>query len=472
MSTVGPTVPSSLPLLSPSRPAALLAQLSSGQTLHASVERLLPGGEAELRVGSALVRVNTPLNLAPGQPLTLNVEISSQGPLLRANQEARQLETIASAWRSAIPKQKPLAEVFSQLQQLLKQPGSEQLPKPILSAINRLVAQVPSVATLSKPDGLRQALQQSGPQLEAHLLRASLTQQAPNTGQDLKAGFLRVAQQLLQWQSQQPGATSSTTASSNPAANTAPRAAGVELYHALLNAASSKPAPPGESIPLTSRPLLPSLPNPALPVTTSEGRLPGVLQQILERILPSTFPSQVVLPAHQAVAAATHTSNITAGQALLRIAADILNQLEAGLARIQHHQLTAMPSDEPVRTLLNVELPVFNNQQFSNIGIRIDQEDAAQQQLKAKHNWRAVVSFDLPGLGKVQTIISIQQNRISTEFRSENETTTELFREHIELLQERLQAIGLKTGNFNFITGASTIDMSKPASDGLLHTEA
>lgn len=474
MSTVGPTVPSSLPLLSPSRPAALLAQLSSGQTLHASVERLLPGGEAELRVGSALVRVNTPLNLAPGQPLTLSVEISSQGPLLRANQEARQLETIASAWRSAIPKQKPLAEVFGQLQQLLKQPASEQLPKPILGAINRLIQQVPGIETLSKPDGLRQALQQSGPQLEAHLLRASLTQQVPNTGQDLKAGFLRVAQQLLQWQSQQSGtAAAGDTASPNPPASTAPRAAGVELYHALLNAAGSKPVPPGEAEPLTSRPLLPPLPNPAPPVTTSEGRLPGVLQQLLERILPTVFSNQLALPAHQAVAAATHTSHLTAGQALLRIAADILNQLEAGLARIQHHQLTAVPSDEPVRTLLNVELPVFNNQQFSNIGIRIDQEDAAQQQqLKAKHNWRAVVSFDLPALGKVQAIISIQQDRISTEFRSENETATKLFREHIALLQERLQAIGLKTGNFNFITGAGMIDMSRPTPDGLLHTEA
>lgn len=473
MSTVGPTAPSSLPLLSPSRPADLLAQLSSGQTLHASVERLLPGGEAELRVGSALVRVNTPLNLAPGQPLTLSVEISSQGPLLRANQEAQQLETIASAWRSAIPKQKPLAEVFGQLQQLLKQPGSEQLPKPILSAINRLIQQAPGVETLSKPDGLRQALQQSGPQLEAHLLRASLTQQAPNTGQDLKAGFLRVAQQLLQWQSQQPGATAGGTASPNPPANAAPRAAGVELYHALLNAAGSKPVPGGEAVPLTSRPLLPPLPNLAPPVTTAEGRLPGVLQQLLERILPTAFTTPATLPAHQAVATATHASNLSVGQVLLRIAADILNQLEAGLARIQHHQLTAMPSDEPVRTLLNVELPVFNNQQFSNIGIRIDQEDVAQQeQLKAKHNWRAVISFDLPGLGKVQAIISIQHDKISTEFRSENETATKLFREHIDLLQERLQAIGLKTGNFNFITGASMIDMSRPASDGLLHTEA
>lgn len=471
MTTVGPTVPPSHPLLSPSRPTTLLAQLQSGQTLQASVERILPGGEAELRVGTSLIRVNTPVNLAPGQPLTLNVEISSQGPLLRANQEAQQLETIASAWRSAIPKQKPLAEVFTQLQQLIKQPVSEQLPKPLRSAINTLVQQVPRIDNLSKPDSLRQVLQQSGPQLEAHLLRASLNQQAPNTSQDLKAGFLRVAQQVLQWQSQQQGNTTKNTTPTNPGANTSSRTVGVGLYHTLLNAASNKPPAQGESLPLTTRPLLPPLLTPGT-TTTPDNRLLGSLQQILERILPASFSAPIALPSAQTGATTSNTSNVTAGQALLRIAAEILNQLESGLARIQHHQLTSMPSDEPVRTLLNVELPVFNNQQFGNIGIRIEQEETQQQQQEAKHNWRAVVSFDLPELGKVQAIISIQQQQVSTEFRSENEIATELFRKHIDLLQERLQEVGLKTGKFHFTTGAAMLDMNSPASSGLLHTEA
>jgi hypothetical protein len=403
--------------------------------------------------------------------LTLSVEISSQGPLLRAHQEARQLETIASAWRSAIPRQKPLAEVFTQLQQLLKQPISEQLPKPLRSAINNLVQQAPDVNALSRPDHLRQVLQQSGPQLEAHLLRASLTQQAPNTNQDLKAGFLRVAQQLLHWQSQQPASTTNTAPTNLPA-NTPARAAGVELYHALLNAAGNKTVPPGETVPPASRPLLPPLPSPAPSTTTQDNRLFGSLQHLLERLLPASFSSQVAPPSPQAGTTTTNAGNVTAGQALLRIAAEILNQLEAGLARIQHHQLTAMPGDEPVRTLLNVELPVFNNQQFSNVGIRIEQEEAQQQQQNAKHNWRAVVSFELPDLGKVQAIISIQQHQVSTEFRSENETTTELFREHVDLLQERLQAAGLKTGNFHFSTGVSMVDMNSPVSSGLLRTEA
>lgn len=469
--TVGPTAPGH-PLLSPSRPTDLLAQLRSGQTLQASVERLLPGGEAELRVGSSLLRVNTPVTLAPGQPLTLSVEISTQGPLLRANQEARQLETIASAWRSAIPRQKPLAEVFSQLQQLLKQPASEQLPGPLRRAVQSLVQQAPSVENLSRPDKLRQVLQQAGPQLEAHLLRASLTQQAPDISRDLKAGFLRVAQRVLQWQSQQPGNPGSATPTAL-SANTSTRAPGVALYHALLNAAGGKTVSPGEPLPPASRPLLPPLLDPAPATATQDNRLPGSLRQLLERFLPASFANPVALPSARAGATAVNTNNATAGQALLRIAAEILNQLEAGLARIQHHQLTAMPSDEPVRTLLNMELPVFSHQQFSNVGVRIEQEEAQQQEEQnAKHNWRAVVSFDLPGLGKVQAVISIQQHQVSTEFRSENETATRLFREHISLLEERLHAAGLKTRHFHFSTGTSMVDINDPAANNLLHTEA
>jgi hypothetical protein len=402
--------------------------------------------------------------------LTLSVETSPQGPLLRANQEAWQLETIASAWRSAIPRQKPLAEVFTQLQQLLKQPVSEQLPKPLRSAIQSLVQQAPSVESLSRPDKLHQVLQQAGPQLEAHLFRASLTQQAPNVSKDLKAGFLRVAQQVLQWQSQQVGSPGST-APATPA-NTSPRAPGVELYHALLNAAGSKTMSPGGSPPPVSRPLLPPLLNPTPITAIQDNNLPGRLQQLLERFLPASFANPVALPSVQAGTTAANTNNATAGQALLRIAAEILNQLEAGLARIQHHQLTAMPSDEPVRTLLNMELPVFSQQQFSNVGVRIEQEEAQQQEEQnAKHNWRAVVSFDLPALGKVQAIISIQQQRVSTEFRSENEVTTRLFREHINLLEERLHTVGLKTSHFHFSTG-TMVDMNDPAAHSLLHTEA
>ena len=470
MTTVGPTVSSSLPLLSPSQPANLLAQLQSGQTLQANVARILPGGEAELRIGTSLIRVNTPVNLAPGQPLTLNVEVTSQGPLLRANQEAQQLETIASAWRSAIPKQKPLAEVFTRLQHLIKQPSSEQLPKPLRSAINTLIQQVPGLDNLSKPDSLRQVLQQSGSQLETNLLRASLHQQAPNTSQDLKAGFLRVAQQVLQWQSQQAGNAATNATPLNPGANTSTRPAGVELYHALVNAANNKTPTSGENLPLTNRPLLPPL---LTPVTapSPDNKLFGSLQQILERILPASFASQAALPSAQAAVTA-NASNSTTGQTLIRIAAEILNQLESGLARIQHHQLTSLPNDEPVRTLLNVELPVFNNQQFGNIGIRIEQEESQQEQKDAQHNWRAVVSFDLPKLGKVQAIISIQQQQVSTEFRCENEVATELFSEHIELLQERLHELGLKTGKFHFTTGEAMLDMNNPASSGLLHTEA
>lgn len=470
MNTVGPTAPPGQPLLSPSRPSELLLQLRSGQTLHASVERILPGGEADIRLGSSLLRVHTPVNLAAGQPLTLRVEITTQGPVLRASQEVQQLETIANAWRSAIPKQKPLAEVFTQLQQLLRQPASEQLPKPLHRAIQSLVQQATSVENLSHADNLRQLLQNAGTRLEARLLRASLQQRPPAIQQDLKASFLRVAQQVLQWQSEQP-ASPITASATGLSTNTASRAAGVELYHALLNAAGSKSLPQANNLPLTSRPLLPPLPTP-VPHAPQDKRLFTGLQQLLERLLPASLSAPSPLPTVQPRANIANNNSVTAGQALLRIAAEILNQLESGLARIQQHQLAAVPGDEPVRTLLNVEIPVANNQQFGNVGVRIEQEDVPpQEQEKSKHNWRAVVNFDLPGLGKVQAIVSIQQHQVSTEFRSENDAATELFRQHIDLLEERLQEAGLKTGSFRFSTGETPVDIDTPGSSNLLNTE-
>lgn len=466
MSTIGPNILSAHPLLTPSRPSELLQQLPPGQTLQASVERLLPGGEAELRIGTATLRVKSPLNLAPGQPLSLQVENSSEGPLLRARQAAQQLETLASAWRSALPRQKPLGEVFTQLQQTLAQPGAEQLPRPIREAIGQLIQRSPNLTTLSRPEGLRLALNQSGPQLEARLLQTAPGQPPPNTQQDLKAGLLRLARQVLQWQSQQ---TSAPQSASNGLPGNAKQPAGLELYNALVNAANSKLD--GQA-PLTpsSRPLLPPLLPPATADPSQGKGLLGGLQHLLERLLPAglaTTPN-----ASPGVNTNTGNTAATPAQTLLRIAAEILNQLEAGLARIQHHQLSAMPGDEPVRTLISTELPVFYQQQFTNIGIRIEQETSQQQQKEHQHQWRAVINFDLPQIGKVQALIGVRGGLLSTEFKSEDPATTELFRHHIGLLKKRLQLAGLESVAFSFTTGNADNTMHQPASSGLVRTEA
>lgn len=503
MDIPGPTSSSNQPVLSPSRPTSLLQLLSQNlprnQTLLATVERILPSGEAELRIGNALLRVSSPVSLANGQPLTLRVENSPQGLLLRVSQDAKQIETLAHAWRTVLPRQAPLADVFNRLvanlQQAPRNPSSAKLPQPLRDAVQELVRQLPDVKTLSRADGLRKSLQNAGTLLEARLFAAAVNKKAPDTGHDLKANLLRLAHNVLQFQSANrslgnalqstvnaavakelasskslagnPTASTTTSANSKPASG---RPAGLNLYTSLLNTATQSTQTSGDkALPVTPpRPLLPPLPLPADSTTPADKHFLRDLQELLSRFLPLPIPGRTA-----SGTPAGNAKNIpTVSQALLRIVADLLTQIETGLARIQQHQLNSFQGDETARTILNLELPLFNGNNFNNLGVRIQRETEQNEQGEMQHLWRAVVNFDLPELGNVQAIITIRQQQVHTEFRSEKDTTTETFKSHIETLKHRLIDAGLKPGNFNFTTGRREHTADDAPRHGILSTKA
>jgi len=479
--------------LSPSRPSELLNQLQVGQVLVARVERLLAGGDAELRIGQNLLRVNSPINLATGQPLSLKVEASVEGPLLRIAQQASQVEALARAYRAAIPKQSPLANVVSQLQKIIATPAatirpstnaaasvatstpnipSPTLPKTIQTAIRELVRSLPEVSTLSKPEGLKTAIKDAGPLLETRLFNSAKTAQPINTQADVKANFLRAARSLLQFQASQTS-VSSPTPTGVGAANTAQTSVagrnGIEIYNALLQAATAKPNT--ESAKAESqRPLLPTLPLPLpLPVQSQPAPLQtekilASLPAFLSKFLPGNLGSteQASTQAKQAQAATN--------QILHRLTAELLNQIESGLARIQQQQLNLVPSDEPVRTLVNTEFPILNGQQYDNLSLQIESEETKNADGEKQHIWRATIRFELPDLGFVQAIVSIKEHRVFMEFRSEQQTTTVLFRSQIAVLEKKLRDAGLNLGESTFSTGK--IAVRDTTVSGLLNTEA
>ena len=461
----------------PINPAELLARLQPGQTLLAKVENLLINNEVELRIGNQSVRANSPIPLSAGQSINLVVEESTTGNILRITQQTSQAELITRALRAVLPKQQPIADVVKQLVHTVATSKADSTPPQtsnpvnnnLRSAIQTFINNLPSVKTLSQAEGVRQAIQNSGVNLESHLRQSLISGKPLNTSNDIKANFLRIAQSALQVQANISGSPANATAGNNTLGKTG----STDNYSALISAAAKQVPPLTAKPDMTNRPLLPPLVTGTPPPTNKEGsisqRLLASLPPLLQRLLP--IP-QTAITQHVSSAQAVQQAQQSSPQLFSTMLVELLNQMESGLARIQQHQLNSLASDDIIRHVLGLELPVFNGKNFENIGVRIEWEDSTEKELKNPHQWRVVLNFDFDGIGKTQATIRASKDEIHTDFKSESNVAQQLFRSHKDVLDTGFRKHGLTLGNTTFSMGKIEPQPSHAQSDNLVKTKA
>ena len=461
----------------PINPAELLARLQSGQTLIAKVEKLLNNNEVELRIGNQSVRANSPIPLTAGQSINLVVEESNSGNILRITQQISQADLITRALRAVLPKQQPIADVVKQLVHTVTSNKTDSTPSQtsnpinnnLRTAIQTFVNNLPNVKTLSQADGVRQAIQNSGVNLESHLRQALISGKPINTTNDIKANFLRIAQSALQTQAKINIPPPNTTAGNNASG----KVTSTENYNALISAAAKQVPPLTVKTDMANRPLLPPLttvtPPPANKESSISQRLLASLPPLLQRLLPIQQPA---ITPHISSAQAVQQAQQSSPQLFSAMIVELLNQMESGLARIQQHQLNSLASDDIIRHVLGLELPVFNGKNFENIGVRIEWEDNTEKELKNPHQWRVVLNFDFDSIGKTQVIIRAGKDEIHTDFKSESNVAQQLFREHKDTLDAGFRKHGLTLGNTNFSMGKIEPQPSHAQSESLVKTKA
>lgn len=476
----------------PITPAELLARLQPGQTLLAKVENLLANNnEVVLRIGNQSIRANSPIPLNVGQAISLLVEESNNGLILRIAQQTNQTDVIAQALRTVLPKQQAIADVVKLLVQNLatnkefsvvktdvatpnSAPNTNSAPtiNSLRSTIQSFISNLPNIKTLSQADGLRQAIQNSGVNLESHLRQSIITGKPPQTNNDIKANFLRIAQTALQLQSNPSSTVVNSAISNNPINNSNSKTNSLEAYTALLGAAS-KQAPLTDKSALVDRPLLPPFP-PTTSAVTNVGnsitqRLISSLPPALQRLLPTPFVASIQQTKTPSVSQQTQP---VSQQVFSTMIVELLNQMESGLARIQQHQLHSLASDDAIRHFLGLELPVFNGKDYDNIGVKIEWQEETTDDSSNPHQWRVILNFDFDELGKTQVEIRAGESEIHTDFKSENNTAQQLFRDNKEILASGLREHGLTPGVFTFSTGEITPPATHSRNEHLVKTEA
>jgi hypothetical protein len=424
-----PKQPSAQILLPASNPQ--LGQWKSGQIIQARVDPSPQQGQMALDLaGLKVVAKNQlPPPLAqPGQALKLEV-VHPGAPaalkVLKIQAPAPNSPVLVhQAVRAELPKQMPLPPLLANLtavttpQTPVAKPTQNlpPLPQPVVDLARRIVAELPTRETIRSPEGLRQAIQQSGVFLEPLLARyvqqrqmgQTPTQPVPTPTGDTKAALLSLLASLFTLTKVQPKTASTPTGQTAQSATT--------------------PAAPH------SQPSLPPLPH-----------------------LP---------PQPQARAAATLTAHMTTQQALL----ELMRQTEGGLARIHLNQLASQPQEDDNRRIWVTELPVRQGEQQDVIQLRIEEETDGGDKKRPKQ-WSVTLAMDLDKLGPVRIRVSLLDGQVSASFWAEETRTTRLFQDHLQQLKEQLSQSGLKVGNLSANQGQGPTTSPPPSQSYVLLDE-
>ncbi|VAX12789.1 hypothetical protein MNBD_GAMMA24-1779 [hydrothermal vent metagenome] len=367
-------------------PSAAQPLWQSGQILQALVLKTTPE-QILLNIQGLQASVARPprLNLQVGDRLQLEVlKNTSPPPQLKLLERQPATGTVINrALRTSLPQQQTLPPLLANIEYLSRHPaGAHLLDRAVRNAAQQLYYQLPSQQSLRQPQALKQALELSGPFLEHHL---HTPQQAPalNLQQDLRLNLLRLATQLQHYIARETDQPQSATS------------------------ADARRAQPGSAPP------------------------------------PPPFHSSN--PTTQPAVAANLTANKTAEQ--------LLQQTEGVLARLHIHQLHHLKSEEAGRPAWSMELPVRSEQGINLFDIRIhkespfpnpwNEEDEQHKQPQAEPRWSVRLAFDLEGLGPVQAVIALQQERLSVHFHAQENQTSVLFNKHMDMLSSRLRQAGL-----------------------------
>ncbi len=438
------------------QPAALLRQ---GQQLAVEVIKLL--AQNRLLVTPTLTHANpaqpASATATPRLPAQIEVDISQikqsfrpgerlalevlrEQPLavkLKAGSPTR-AELIQHYQRDLLPQFNRTGPTLTALNQL---PTAMTLSEPVRQSLTQLVQGLSERQSLQQPDGLRQALNNSGLFLE-NRLKNNVTQ-TPVT-QDLKANLLQLAQQL-RTELTQPGQT-----------------------RVLDNPQLMQKLPPEVQTALRQLSNTPqelrNLPAQVPPALASRGQTP---MQLLLGLL-SGLAGQNAQP--PATAAQTSQTNLSGVQAFIQarempaaplqqsavraaewqILRELLREVESASARIQFNQLSMLrdPDTPSSNNVWLFDLPVKDKQQLEMLQMRLEQHGGGNNK-GDEAIWQVQLNLETQNLGPMQARISLHQQDVQVVLVAERQDSSQLLSQYIDELNQRLDKLGVNVSHLS-----------------------
>jgi len=417
-----------------------------GQVLNATTQR---GGEALsnvlIRVGQHTLEAKTPISLQNGQEIKLLVKS------LTENQPANQISKlpllsiieatplISQPNKLAAIKLRQFIAVqqsFSQLQQLASELTSNKLnTEKLPESLKNLLVNLQSSLQLSNknmsPAHLKQQIFNSGVFLESKLL----PQQKPaTTDNNLIHDFKN---QLLKIKAELTGLLPTSASTTKPVLTTHQ----LDQLQTLIKELAAKPV--AARLTELSDKLITLLPKASLSqfITLLSGKATDIT-------LPAEFQSLVkfitVIPKQHGLQLSQHLQEQLHHRLMLL---DLSLQIEQSISKITSMQLQPMSREGDNMVLLLFNLVFKDSHERFDIDFRIQQEDDSND--KNNENWSVTLTFNFKTLGKVQSLIHLNGNQVSSMFHTELNSTAEKIKQLLPVLETALKKTGLNLVNLS-----------------------
>ncbi|MBL4622176.1 MAG: flagellar hook-length control protein FliK [Immundisolibacteraceae bacterium] len=194
----------------------------------------------------------------------------------------------------------------------------------------------------------------------------------------------------------------------------------------------------------------------------------------------SDFKAQLLKTLQQAMS--TPNQNEEVG----RVQRQVREITESALARIESQQLTTL-RDEGGRRMLTTDLLLREGERTHGVEIAIDRQPSKKRANKnrddenstsaekAQHRWQVTLNFDLPNIGKLQSLIQLNSSGLHVDFRTDQPDTRQQLQSNFEKLQHQLTQAGLEdsqltAGIFPKADGTQSL-LQRPVSRPLIDME-
>lgn len=426
----------------------------AGQVIDAVARTATQNGRVTLQIGGERIQARTEQPLQAGERIQVQVLRQDGGALTlrilpsEANREA------SEAMRQLLPRQTSGAGLLANVAQTVNQASAQtrSLPEPVQQALRTFWQALPDSTQVSRSDGLRQAVADSGLHLERRLFAIGAGQEPPNVVRtDQKGQLSNLLNQVfraLDARPQQRGGEQQP-----PPTVSQPR---------LTPVTAPRPGAPLQPPPPTP------LPSPGVTGASSAsggGAERGSLQPPINTTPPPGPQARGVPPPPPPTASLSGLSG--AGEMLTELA----RQTDSTMARLQLTQLSMLAGEA---LPLFFELPVRDGRQIDLIRFHLEQQSGGRDQEEDK-TWRVMLSFNFEGLGPMHTVVHLSPDAVATTWWAERESTVQFLESHLEELEGRLQTMGFRVANMSCMQGQPPSPDPSPTagpSRGLLDEQA
>ena len=315
--------------------------------------------------------------------LAENPVITSQP--LKAVQQA--LQQFQQAPRTTQP-------LFDQLVNIAQKPLSDsgQFPVAVKKQIRELLLQVKDVSQLKEASKLKQAIQYSGIQTEATLVKHA--QQPELLNKDIGVQLLRLATQLREH---------------------------IQREY------------PSVQLPVTSR-----------RADVSTGTVSHSTQTAYVTEKPPVSPSNIATPTP-----VQDDVPYSMEQQLLQL----LDKTEQATQRQQYQQLLSLPSESSSRQPVLLDLPIRFQHHVDVMHLEIEPDSTSPEQEQAgEKTWRVTLEFHFAQFGPVRAQLRLYNKQLSLHFNMSNQATRTAFEDALPWLNRQLDNRGIHVQQIDFDT--------------------